>query len=230
MDTNFGLRDRFLFSETVDTTDILTNYTAVQRTVLGGVAFPWNFEIISEEIQSKMFTQNEEYGSDLIAMDVVRGRDCCLKPYIHYLDIFQGECIDSWRDLSPFMEDSAIDELQMLFKEPRDIDLYTGGSVEKRDPDPLVHMRPVFKRITVEQYKLLKRGDPKFWNRINNASQRAMIKSLTFGDLLCIAFKLTKIPKDAKMAWSAANPLVNCRYTKLEDAFNFKTYLGSKCT
>lgn len=228
MDSNNIIRGQFTFSETVDNPNILTNFTMVQRTAQGTLAFPWNFEIISEEIQSKMFS-NGQYGSDLIAMDVMRSRDCCLKPYIHYLDLFQGKCVNSWANLRAFLPIFAVDQLQLIFKDPKDIDLYTGGSVEIKDPDPQVRMPPTFKRISVEQYKLLKNGDPKFWNRITTAAQRALIKQLSFGDLLCIAFKLTMVPQDAKMAWSGANPLVKCRCTKLEDCFDIRAFFGTRC-
>lgn len=230
MDPNYKIVQQFDFSDTVNNSSILTNANAVTQTVTGNLAFPWNFQLISEEIQSKMFANGREYGSDLIAMDIERSRECCLQPYIHYLGMFQGKCISSWDDLNGTISNFGVNEISWLYRQPKDLDLYTGASCEVNS-DPEAKMPPTFKRIAVEQYKLLKNGDPKHWIRITTTAQRAMIKTLSFGDLLCIAFNLKFIPQDAKMAWSSVNPLVPCRCNSFAScSFNIKTFFGTKCT
>lgn len=180
---------------------------------------PWKQNGYSDQITNYLFNDYHLcYGSDLLSLDTQRGRDCCLKPYVHYLSVFFGVCVRDWDDLRGHISDENLLVLQSLYTSPEDIDLVTGGEAEAQYGSSL--FGKTFTRIIIEQHRRLKTGDPKWWTRIFSYEQQQQIRYPTLSDLLCLVFGYDQVVQDARWAWSAANPLVQCRVRSLSDVFD----------
>lgn len=180
---------------------------------------PWKTNGYTDQITNHMFNDRHLcYGTDLLSFDVQRNRDCCLKPYIHYLSIFFGVCIRDWDDLRGHISDENIRILQGQYTSVQDIDLVAGGVAEPQYEESL--FGKTFTKIIIEQHRRLKSGDPKWWTRIFSYEQQQELRSPTLSDLIGIVFGYDEVVQDARWAWSQSNPFVPTRAKYLGDLFD----------
>ena len=81
--------------------------------------------------------------ADLVVINIQRGRDHGLPPYVKFRDHF-----DVSNDSIPA---DAMTELLNLYASVRDVDLYVGGLLEK--PEDGAHVGPTFSHILAEGFK-----------------------------------------------------------------------------
>lgn len=180
---------------------------------------PWKQNGYSDQITNYLFNDPHLcYGTDLLSLDIQRGRNCCLKPYIHYLSVFFGVCIRDWDDLRGHISDENILILQSQYSSVQDIDLIAGAQLEPQYSTSV--FGKTFTRIIIEQHRRLKAGDPKWWTRIFSYEQQEQIRSPELSDLICLVFGYDQVVQDARWAWSLSNPLVPCRVRSLSDVFD----------
>lgn len=77
-------------------------------------------------------SKTEKVGSDLVSINIHRGRDHGIPGYTVYVDFCFGEKIKYWNDLRKYMPDETIARLQKIYADVRDIDFYTGGISERK--------------------------------------------------------------------------------------------------
>lgn len=56
---------------------------------------------------TKMFNFPAPHGQDLASIDIMRGRDHGLAPYIHYLEICTGHKVNHFDDLKKYIDESV---------------------------------------------------------------------------------------------------------------------------
>lgn len=70
-------------------------------------------------------------GTDVLALDIQRGRDHGLSSYTNYYKHCTGRSISAWEDLSGIVSPSDLDKLRTAYASVHDVDLIVGAIAEK---------------------------------------------------------------------------------------------------
>ena len=85
----------------------------------------------SEEVVGHLFEQdNEGFGMDLVALNIQRGRDHGLPPYMDWRELCNLDTFESWKDLATIFPSMEVARLQALYQTVNDIDLFVGAILE----------------------------------------------------------------------------------------------------
>ncbi|XP_046739892.1 uncharacterized protein LOC124407631 [Diprion similis] len=164
---------------------------ALDRLLLGLINQPSQRrdEFITEELTNHLFeTPSFGFGMDLASLNIQRGRDHGLPPYVDWREPCGLSPVRSWEDLNRVMSASTAKKFRFLYSSIEDIDLFPAGLAEKPVPGGLVG--PTFACIIAQQFSNLRRGD-RFWyenpNRESSftAAQLQQIKRITLAQILC---------------------------------------------
>ncbi|KAF3424880.1 hypothetical protein E2986_02079, partial [Frieseomelitta varia] len=146
-------------------------------------------EHISEELTNHLFqTPSFPFGMDLASINVQRGRDHGIPPYVRWRKPCALSPIKDFDDLERSMPSSAVTKLRSVYSSVEDIDLFTGGLAEKSVRGGLVG--PTFACIIGQQFSNVRRGD-RFWyeNFRQEGSftpgQLQQIRRVTLAQVLC---------------------------------------------
>lgn len=110
---------------------ILPNYLAVLRGMLYDPIASKSI-VFTEELRSYFARNKCGIGIDLFTMDLMRGRDVGVVPYIKCFEKCVAIRIRCWRDLKPFIEEAYLPLLQKIYLNVDDIDLMIGILAEKK--------------------------------------------------------------------------------------------------
>ncbi|XP_020294336.1 uncharacterized protein LOC109859976 isoform X2 [Pseudomyrmex gracilis] len=164
---------------------------SIDRLLLGLVNQPCQRrdEFISEEITNHLFqTSGFAFGMDLASLNIQRGRDHGLPPYVRWREPCGLSPIRTFDDLDRVMFQNAARKFRSLYASVEDIDLYSAGLAEKSVVGGLVG--PTFACIIGQQFSNLRRGD-RFWyeNPESESSftlgQLQQIRRVTLAQVLC---------------------------------------------
>ncbi|XP_065219867.1 chorion peroxidase-like [Planococcus citri] len=109
----------------------------------------------------KQINQNK-FGSDLAAIDMERGRDCGVSPYITYATLAGWPVAKSFDDLADRMEPNMIDRLKKAYKTVADVDAIAGAILEK--PFGKSMIGKTLHYVIAEQFRRYKFGDAFFYS------------------------------------------------------------------
>ncbi|KAG1654695.1 Peroxidasin [Nymphon striatum] len=145
---------------------------------------------LSSEVTNHLFEDKHiKYsGLDLAALNIQRGRDHGLAGYIKYLDPLYHQTVTNFNDLKKIFSRDTIKKLKKLYTSVEDIDLFTGGLLEKPLPGGLVGS--TFGYIIGMQFRALRRCD-RYWHENSDCKVRfseeqlCEIRKMTFAKLLC---------------------------------------------
>ncbi|XP_054081978.1 peroxidase [Zeugodacus cucurbitae] len=157
----------------------------------------------------------EEYGSDLKAIDIQRGRDYGLPSY-NDMRVYCGlpRAYD-WAGFSNEIAEDKIGLIQKMYASPDDVDLAIGGSLESHAHESI--LGPTFQCIIGRQFLNARTGDRFFFERYHPHSgfskdQLAEIRKASLSQLFCNnADFLQDIQINAFIFPNARNILKNCR-------------------
>lgn len=164
---------------------------AVDRLLLGMVNQPIQKrdEHITEELTNHLFqTPQFDFGMDLAAINIQRGRDHGVAPYTSWREPCGLTRIRDFEDLFRVMPSRTVQKLQNIYRHVHDIDLFTGGMAERPVVGGLVG--PTFACIIAQQFSNLRRGD-RFWYENGGfdssftPAQLQQIRRITFAQVLC---------------------------------------------
>ncbi|CAI2355253.1 unnamed protein product [Caenorhabditis sp. 36 PRJEB53466] len=117
-------------------------------------------------IRNQLFEIRGRNGSgvDLVAVNIMRGRDLGLFPYVQYRQLVGLAPVSTFSDLNTTFSQPNIDALRSVYSDPADIDLYTGLMLE----DHLAggQLGPTAAFMIGEQFSALKTGDRFFYESI----------------------------------------------------------------
>ncbi|XP_011052579.1 PREDICTED: uncharacterized protein LOC105144989 [Acromyrmex echinatior] len=128
------------------------------------------------------------FGMDLASLNIQRGRDHGLPPYVRWRKSCSLSPIRTFEDLNKVMSLDVIRKLKSLYSSVEDIDLFSAGLAEKSVVGGLVG--PTFACIIAQQFSNLRRGD-RFWYENPNsessftADQLQQIRQVTLAQVLC---------------------------------------------
>ncbi|VDO36825.1 unnamed protein product [Haemonchus placei] len=124
-------------------------------------------------IRNQLFEIRGQPGSgvDLVAVNIMRGRDIGLFPYNEYRSLVGLKKASSFDDLRNEMDSSNVEALKRVYADVNDIDLYTGIILER--PTPGAAIGPTGGYMIAEQFSALKKGD-RFYYENQVASTRGL--------------------------------------------------------
>jgi peroxidase len=158
----------------------------------------------------------EEFGQDLIARNIQRGRDHGLQPWQTYRRVCGLPTADTWADKPADVRQDSWDKLKTLYKSPEDIELFTGGLIEFPPIGALTGA--TFNCLKAEQFSRLKKGDRFFFTHQNQAgsfslTQMRNIRRRTLGDIMCENSGLDMTTANVFLIPSPTNPWIPCNST-----------------
>ena len=144
---------------------------------------------IGEAMTSKMFMDEKTgVGLDLAAQIIQQGRDHGVPGYAEWRGFCDLPPVSRFEDLRSVMADSVISKLRQVYKDVKDIDLFTGGLAEI--PNKGAAVGPTFGCLLGRQMYYYKRGD-RYWyeNDIPPSSftkdQLNEIRKISLGSVIC---------------------------------------------
>lgn len=118
-------------------------------------------EHIAEELTNHLFqTPSFPFGMDLASINIQRGRDHGVPPYVQWREPCGLSPVRSFEDLEKLLAPSAAWKFKLVYPSVEDVDLFTAGLAEKSVSGGLVG--PTFACIIGQQFSNLRRGD-RFW-------------------------------------------------------------------
>ncbi|XP_023240935.1 peroxidase-like protein 3 isoform X2 [Centruroides sculpturatus] len=145
--------------------------------------------VFTKELTHYLFANSENSpGHDLVAFDILRGRDHGLAPYNSWRRRCNLSSATSYDDMELFMKSNVINKIKTIYKDYRDVELFVGGISEKPVPGSIVG--PTFGCIIAEQFRRLKFGD-RFWYENTKTpgsftqEQIREIRKTTVASLIC---------------------------------------------
>ncbi|XP_063981549.1 chorion peroxidase-like isoform X2 [Diachasmimorpha longicaudata] len=169
----------------------LQSVGSVDRILLGLVNQPSQRrdEFITEELTNHLFQiPGFSFGMDLAAINIQRGRDHGLPPYVDWRQPCGLSPIKTWKDLERVTSVSITRNFRRIYETIEDIDLYSAGLAEKPVVGGLVG--PTFACIIAQQFSNLRKGD-RFWyenpHRENSftPAQLDQIRRISLAKILC---------------------------------------------
>ncbi|XP_055952430.1 peroxidase-like isoform X2 [Argiope bruennichi] len=156
------------------------------------------------------------YGVDLCSLDIQRGRDHGLAPYVVMVRFCsEGRVnITTFDDLAPLlMTEKRARMLKENYASVDDIDLFVGLQMENHFPGSIVG--PTAGCIIALQFYTNKFGDRFFFEHEDEVSsfteaQRNSLKQCSLSRILCDNSNITHIPKNAMLLPNVRNPEVPC--------------------
>jgi peroxidase len=127
------------------------------------------------------FRPKKDFGLDLVAINMWRGRDHGLPGYNTYRQVCGLSPMTNFQDLLEVMDRSVVDRLASVYRSVNDIDLYIGGLVERHLPGSM--LGPVFSCIISDQFARSKEGDRFFYEHgghQNSFSSGTCLKTFLF--------------------------------------------------
>ncbi|XP_075556602.1 chorion peroxidase-like [Dermacentor variabilis] len=129
------------------------------------------------------------YGSDLFAIDIQRGRDHGIRPYVDYLQHCRNITVTTFEDLTGLMAESNVTEIfKHLYGNVADIDLYSGGLCEK--PIEGAQVGETFAWFIARVFHGLKFGDRFYYEHGNQSGsfteeQLQSIRNVALASVFC---------------------------------------------
>ncbi|XP_042212758.1 peroxidase-like [Homarus americanus] len=189
---------------------------APERLVRGGlVQAAGNVDMgLSLSVSGKMFRRMKQFGLDLLALNVQRGRDHGIPGYVRYRMACGLKPVNNFDELKPDMEPQVLDNLKKAYKRVEDIDLFVGALSEKNVAGG--NVGPTFACILADQFVRIKIGD-RFWFEYKDSpgaftvDQLRELQQVSFSRILCDNIReLNQVQRWSMEVISPFNPLLSC--------------------
>lgn len=148
-------------------------------------------EFITAELTNHLFqTRSFPFGLDLAAINIQRGRDHGIQPYVNWRIPCGLTPIKDWDDLDRVSGPASAHRLRKAYRSVDDIDLFVGGLAERPVVGGIVG--PTFSCIIAQQFSNLRKGD-RFWyenpgfESSFTPAQLESIRQVAFSQVLCRA-------------------------------------------
>uniref|UniRef100_A0A023EVK3 Putative oxidase/peroxidase n=1 Tax=Aedes albopictus TaxID=7160 RepID=A0A023EVK3_AEDAL len=140
-------------------------------------------------------------GTDVLALDIQRGRDHGLSSYTNYFKHCTGKRVDSWDDLSGVINPSDLDKLKNAYSSAQDVDLIVGAIAEiPTTPGALVG--PTLSCIIKDQISQSLGDHPSQFDHI--------LANYSAARFLCDTAQVSRVQQNIFRLPAVDNPLVRC--------------------
>ncbi|KAK7084498.1 hypothetical protein SK128_008779, partial [Halocaridina rubra] len=183
----------------------------------------------TEQITNFLFKGQGNFGLDLIALNIQRGRDHGLPGYNTYRDLCQLPVATSFNDLAADIDSDNLQNLESVYSHVDDIDLFIGGLSERPLTGGL--LGPTLTCIITDQFYRIKRGD-RYWFESRDMpggsfknNQMAHLHKVTLGRLLCDNIpELLEIQQQPLRQVSSTNVKKSCSDKSAFPSLNFNLW------
>ncbi|XP_037298832.1 peroxidasin [Manduca sexta] len=153
-------------------------------------------------------------GLDLVSLNIQRGRDHGLAPYVQWREHCGLSRPKTFADLKAIFDELSLSRICKIYNSVEDIDLYTGALAE--NPKGRL-LGPTLTCLIADQFLRLKVGD-RFWYETSDSTvgftleQLDEIRKTTLAGIICANEALLDQAQPRVMeVVSATNPLVDCK-------------------
>ena len=189
------------------------NGLGMERILMGLVTQPaqTNDQFVTSEATNLLFPEEgADFGGDLVARNLHRGRDHGLPSYVAFYDHYFGkptkteEDMDCWGHKPSTISQEKWDLLKTIYQHPHHIDLFVGGLAETPVSGGLTG--PVFNAMKIKQFKALMDGDRFFFTHKDQpgsftTSAQRHIMDRKLSDILCDNTSLEKVKSNVFKVW-----------------------------
>ncbi|XP_057663245.1 peroxidase-like [Diorhabda carinulata] len=159
------------------------------------------------------FLTDENYGYDLLSIDIQRGRDHGLPSYTFYRQHCGLPKATLFKDFLDVMSNETVQAISKVYSHVDDVDLLIGGLLEQ--PVKNSQLGPTFSCIIGDQFYRTRRGDRYFYTSTNqptpfSESQAAEIEKVSLARIFCDNSNIDKIQRKVFEQVSPSNPLTSC--------------------
>ncbi|XP_076438135.1 peroxidasin homolog pxn-1-like [Babylonia areolata] len=153
-----------------------------------------------QDLSDRLFEDRHNVSMDLGSLNIHRGRDHGLPPYLHYRELCGLQVYSSFEEMyrtEPYRSQT----LMQVYEDVRDVDLFVGALSERPLPGSVVG--PTFACLMARQFHSLKFAD-RFWYEAPDGpaaftrDQLREIRKVTLGRIVC---------RTTSMPTVATNPL-----------------------
>jgi len=169
---------------------------------------------VTEDATNFLFREiGHDFGSDLVARNIQRGRDHGLPGYNSWRRFCGLSSISSMSRRPSEIPSKQWKVLQTLYSSADQIDLFTGGLAETPVADGLTGH--TFNCIKAKQFASLKDGDRFFFTHGSEAGsltkgQLKEIRPRRLGDIICDNTGISSVRENVLLVASSSNPLRSC--------------------
>merc|ERR1712241_1115059 len=187
---------------------------------------------VTAETTNLLFAAGADFGGDLIARNIQRGRDHGIPGFCCYYQLFVDSnfnCNDGWNDRYDDISQDNWSLLRDIYDRPSDIDLFTGGLAQEPNNGGLTGR--VFQQMKYNQFLRSKNGDRFFFTHRNQAGSftrdaRQTLINRTLSGIICDNTDITRVPEDAFKLVSR-NQFISCDDTPKIDQGDIRQLLRS---
>ncbi|XP_040576438.1 peroxidasin homolog pxn-2 [Lepeophtheirus salmonis] len=231
VDKNYRLKSKLHLRNIFRTPMQLLNNTVYDDIMRGMANQPlreFNNIYTPEMTEWMLRKKNNDFGFDIVAITVQRGRDHLLKGYTAYREKCGFGRAKSWRDLTNLIPYDLVKRMSNVYRNIEDIDLDIGIVMET--PIPGTQVGPTTKCLIEDQLMRSRDGDKFFYTRPGqfNSRQLNAIQSSCLTDVLCIGsddmYHMFLPDNSFIYKLNKQNPLVACRNRKKFDIEAWKYY------
>ncbi|GFX65641.1 peroxidase [Trichonephila clavipes] len=170
---------------------------------------------ISKEVREHLFQPHDkDFGHDLAAVGIQRGRDHGLLPYNKWRSVCGLSEVKSWNDLESIMNPERINKLKEVYQVVDDIDLIPGALAETPVGGSL--LGPTYVCLIGRQFKKTRKGD-RFWYEMADGvgaftrDQLIEIYKSNMARIICDnSDRIESMQKSSFIIKSENNPVFKC--------------------
>ncbi|XP_071539220.1 chorion peroxidase-like [Panulirus ornatus] len=170
--------------------------------------------IFTREVSGRLFREEKQFGLDLVAINIQRGRDHGIPGYVAVRRACGFPKVTSFSQLSEFTDPQVLQVFKRIYRNVNDIDLFAGGLAEKPLPGAL--LGPTLSCIIADQFLRGKIGD-RFWFEYKDSpgafttDQLREIHQVSMARVLCDNFpEIRTIQRWPFQVVTAFNPMLQC--------------------
>jgi len=174
--------------------------------------------------------QTANFGSDLVARNIQRGRDHGVRAYNDYRVACGGTDLSTatWSTVPANIDPSGWAQAAKVYQSPLDIDLFVGGLIEIPISDGI--SGPTFTCIKATQFSRLKFGDRYFFTHTQattgfTGAQLTNLVARRLSDIICENSQQPDAQANVFLVPDATNPTIPCGATSGRPTLNLNLYL-----
>ncbi|XP_037518159.1 chorion peroxidase-like [Rhipicephalus sanguineus] len=156
------------------------------------------------------------FGHDLFAIDIQRGRDHGIRPYVDYVRLCRNVTVESFEDLvrHKLMPSNIARLYSEIYEDVRDIDLFSAGLNEH--PVRGASIGSTFLCVVADMFAMLKWGDRFYYEHGGQAGsftpeQLRTIRETTLAKIICENTRVgIRVQRNVFRTPNSGEPIVNC--------------------
>ncbi|XP_058451807.1 peroxidase [Malaya genurostris] len=177
-------------------------FSQLMSSVLRQNAMSMDVSYVDDMAQLLFKTSN--IGTDVLALDIQRGRDHGLSSYTSYYTLCTGKTVESWSNLSSIISPADIETLKSAYASVHDVDLVV-GAVAERPGVPEAIVGPTLACIIKDQMAFSLGADEQHHPQIDD-----MLTNYSAARFLCDTAQVEQVQRNIFRLPAVDNPQVRC--------------------